>query len=75
MAGLGNKDTNFWEILEDWDIIVCTETWVEERSWKRAKNKLPKEFRWETHIRDRVKKGAAVMGQVWGLGKRRFGSE
>lgn len=26
----------------------------------------------EAHLRDRVKKGAAVMGQVWSLGKRRF---
>lgn len=37
VAGLGNKDRNFWEILEDWDIIVCTETCVKERSWKRTK--------------------------------------
>lgn len=27
----------------------------------------------EAHIRDRVKKGAAVMGQMWGIEKRRFG--
>src|SRR5436190_12995035 len=26
----------------------------------------------EAHIRERVKKGVAVMGQVWGIGKRRF---
>lgn len=25
------------------------------------------------HIRERVRKGAAILGQVWGLGKRRFG--
>lgn len=29
----------------------------------------------EAHIKDRVKKGAAVMGQVWGLDKKRFGNE
>lgn len=26
----------------------------------------------EAHIRERVKKGAAVMEQVWGIGKRKF---
>lgn len=27
------------------------------------------------HVRDRVKKGVALLGQVWGIGKRRFGKE
>lgn len=29
----------------------------------------------ESQIKDRVKRGMAVMGQVWGIGKRRFGGE
>jgi len=29
----------------------------------------------DEQIKDRVKKGAAVMGQVWGIGKRRFGRD
>jgi len=29
----------------------------------------------EAHVRDRVKKAAAIMGQVWGIGKRRFGKD
>ena len=29
----------------------------------------------EAHIEERVRKGAAVMGQVWGIGKRRFGKD
>lgn len=28
----------------------------------------------EVHIKDRVKKEVAVMGQVWDIGKRRFGN-
>ncbi|XP_020298257.1 uncharacterized protein LOC109862594 [Pseudomyrmex gracilis] len=31
--------------------------------------------RLDEQIKDRVKKGAAVMGQVWGIGKRRFGRD
>ena len=29
----------------------------------------------EGHIKERIKKAAAVMGQVWGIGKRRFGKD
>lgn len=29
----------------------------------------------EVHIRDRVRKGAALLGQVWGVGKRKFGRD
>lgn len=27
------------------------------------------------HIIDRVRKGATIIGQVWGIGKRRFGKD
>lgn len=27
------------------------------------------------HIKERVRKGAAILGQVWGLGKRKFRRE
>lgn len=26
-------------------------------------------------VKDRVKRGAAVLGQIWGIGKRRFGND
>ncbi|KMQ91217.1 hypothetical protein RF55_8945 [Lasius niger] len=29
----------------------------------------------EAHIKERIRKAAAVMGQVWGIGKRRFGGD
>jgi len=29
----------------------------------------------EGQVRDRVKRGMMVMGQVWGIGKRKFGRE
>jgi len=29
----------------------------------------------EAQVRERVKKAAAIMGQVWGIGKRRFGKD
>lgn len=44
VAGLGNKDRNFWEALGQWDAIVLTETWVEENNWLRVKGRLPKGY-------------------------------
>jgi len=29
----------------------------------------------DAHVKDRIKRGTAIMGQVWGIGKRRFGSD
>ena len=29
----------------------------------------------EKHVKDRAKKAAAIMGQVWSIGKRRFGRD
>lgn len=36
VAGLGNKDRSFWKKLEEWAVIVLTETWTEEKGWKRV---------------------------------------
>jgi len=29
----------------------------------------------EAHVKERVRRAAVVMGQVWGIGKRRFGKD
>ena len=53
--------------------------------WKGKKIEEVKEYKYlgyiiqrngkqDGQVRDRIKRGAAVMGQVWGIGKRRFGS-
>lgn len=36
---------------------------------------LQRNGRQEAHIRERIRKAAAVMGQVWDIGKRRFGGD
>lgn len=35
VAGLRNKDRDFWKGLEYWDVIVLSETWVDEIRWER----------------------------------------
>lgn len=31
VAGLGNKDGDFWKGLKEWDVLVLSETWVDEK--------------------------------------------
>ena len=33
VAGLKRKDEGFWRGLEEWDVMVLSETWVEEKDW------------------------------------------
>jgi len=49
---------------------------VEEvKSYKYLGYVFQRNGKQEEQIKDRVKKGMVVMGQVWGIGKRRFGKE
>jgi len=49
---------------------------VEEvRSYKYLGYVFQRNGKQEEQVRDRVKRGMAVMGQVWGIGKRKFGKE
>lgn len=43
--------------------------------WKGKRIEEVKEFKYLGYVRVRVKEVAAVMGQVWGIGKRRYGSD
>lgn len=40
VTGLKNKDRSFWMGLKGWDVIMISETWVEERDWKKIKKGL-----------------------------------
>lgn len=46
VAGLRNKDKEFWNGLRKWEVMVMVETWVERKRWKRIKGKLPKGYKW-----------------------------
>lgn len=46
VAGLRNKDKEFWNGLRRWEVMVMVETWVERKRWKRIKGKLPKGYKW-----------------------------
>lgn len=67
VAGLRNKDEEFWKELEGWDIMVMIETWVDEGRWEKIKGKLPRGYKWrmQTAIR-RNKKGRAIGDMILG---------
>lgn len=70
VAGIRNKDTEFWEFLKQYDVIGLTETWIEEKDWNAMKNRLPLEWSWEHIPAERVeRKGRAKGGIMSGVRK------
>lgn len=68
IAGMGNKDMDFWRILEQWDAMVLIEAWVEESSWMKVKEKLPKRYEWGIqYARREGKRGRAIGGMIMGV--------
>lgn len=33
IAGLGNKDKEFWKYVKGFDFVSLSETWVDEKGW------------------------------------------
>lgn len=70
IAGLMNKDKDFWEYIQCFDFIGLTETWIEERQWDKWENKLPSNFVWKCSYATREhKKGRAIGGIITGIKK------
>ncbi|XP_024877156.1 golgin subfamily A member 6-like protein 22, partial [Temnothorax curvispinosus] len=71
VAGIANKDKEFWEAIKEWDIVIMMETWLDERGWEKMKEKIPREYKWRVQIATRRnKKGRASGGMLLGIRKR-----
>jgi len=67
VAGLKNKDTDFWEKLKEWELV---ETWVERKEWEGIRGRLPKEYIWEIQWTEKeCKRGKAKGGMLMGIRK------
>ncbi|XP_070526965.1 golgin subfamily A member 6-like protein 2 [Cardiocondyla obscurior] len=67
VAGIENKDEDFWKNMEKWEVIYMCETWLEEKKWKRLRSKLPKGYKWINKGAEKQnKKGRAMGGMVMG---------
>jgi len=70
VAGLGNKDKEFWEYVRSFDFVSLCETWVDVKGWKWLKGKLPETHEWECSFAVKKKiKGRARGGFI--IDKRR----
>ncbi|XP_039312991.1 uncharacterized protein LOC120359478 [Solenopsis invicta] len=68
VAGLRNKDKEFWKGMERWEVMVLIETWIEEKGWKYIEGKLPKGYEWKVQwAKRRNKKGRAIGGMMLGI--------
>lgn len=68
VAGINNKDEEFWEYIKSFDVIGMTETWIEENRWEKTKKKLPGEYKWKaTFATKEKKKGRAKGGIITGI--------
>lgn len=68
VAGLLNKDRQFWKYIEKFDAIGLTETWVDGKQWERLKEKLSDKFIWKCAAAKREKiKGRAKGGIITGI--------
>uniref|UniRef100_T1JHH0 Endonuclease/exonuclease/phosphatase domain-containing protein n=1 Tax=Strigamia maritima TaxID=126957 RepID=T1JHH0_STRMM len=68
VAGLRNKGPLFWKIITEKDIIILSETWLEEKENKQFSKKLDDLFRWDFLPATRSKKkGRAKGGQLIGV--------
>lgn len=50
VAGLLGKDRKFWERIKDWNVIVVSETWIDERGWEKIKDRIPKGYNWKVQF-------------------------
>ncbi|KAL6419185.1 hypothetical protein ACFW04_014058 [Cataglyphis niger] len=70
VAGIRNKRRDFWRKVEEWDMVVMSETWLDKKRWDRSRGYLPKGFRWKVQLAERKnKKGRAMEGMLLGIRK------
>uniref|UniRef100_T1IJT2 Uncharacterized protein n=1 Tax=Strigamia maritima TaxID=126957 RepID=T1IJT2_STRMM len=70
VAGLNNKNREFWTFVRTSDIIILLETLIEEKNEKALLARLDSHFEWVTFPTVRVsRKGRAKGGQLIGIRK------
>lgn len=68
VAGVGGKGREFWKEMTEWDIIVMTETWLEQKGWEILRGRTPRSYRWKVQLANRKnRKGRAMGGRLMGV--------
>lgn len=64
VAGLRNKDEDFWTGLRKWEVIVLLETWMNEKGWRGIKGKLPRGYVWGLQWAEKKNRKGKAMGEM-----------
>ncbi|CAD6240933.1 GSCOCG00012595001-RA-CDS, partial [Cotesia congregata] len=64
------KDQEFWDYIQEFDIIGLLETWVEEKEWGWWERRLPKEWVWKYEPARRENKRGRAKGGIFSGVKR-----
>ncbi|CAG5096829.1 Protein of unknown function [Cotesia congregata] len=68
VVGIKNKDEDFWKRLEEWDVVVLIEIWVDKKGWERIKQSWKRGFIWELQeARVQKGRGRAKVGMLVGV--------
>lgn len=60
--GLANEGKDFWIEIMKWDIVLMSETWMNEKRWDRCKEYLLKDYRWELQVTKRKSRKRRMIG-------------
>ncbi|XP_066593188.1 golgin subfamily A member 6-like protein 22 [Prorops nasuta] len=76
VAGVGNKEEDFWRKIGKWDIVCMVETWMEEKGWKGVSKRVPRGYRWwKQWAKKEERKGRAKGGILIGVREELGGKE
>ena len=63
IAGLERKDRAFMQNLGQWEVIVMTETWLDEKGWERVGERLSRGYRWKVQNPKKKNKKWRAIGE------------
>lgn len=70
VAGIGNKDKEFWRYIRTYDFISLSETWMEKKRWEKIRGRLSDTHKWAcSYAIKEGKKGRAKGGFIIGKKK------
>lgn len=69
VAELGNENKNFWKSVINWEVMVQSDTWIEEKDWRKIKNKLPQDYVWGWQAATRTHRRGRARGKMMGIRK------
>ncbi|KYM96255.1 hypothetical protein ALC62_13071 [Cyphomyrmex costatus] len=74
VAGIENKDRDFWNYIKGFDYISLCETWIDEKGWDKLKKRLSSTHVWDCSFAEKGgKRGRAKGGFI--IGKRKLWGE